>query len=102
MVQDLRSGHSRVAVILLDGDPVAGACLIGDERAAELAGVWTAEGHRRRGLATAVCQALLDHFLAGGGRFAWLGAHGDAARALYVRLGFRRVGHQLDYSGPDA
>lgn len=102
MIQDLGSGRTRVAVVLMDGDPVAGACLIGNGRAAELAGVWTAPGYRRCGLGTAACRALLDRFLTDGGRFAWLGAHGDAARALYARLGFRPVGHQLDYSRPDA
>ena len=49
-----------------------------------------------------LCRTLLDRFLAGGGRFAWLGAHDEAAHGLYARLGFRRVGHQLDFSGPDA
>lgn len=99
---ELEAGHRRVAVVLRDGHPVAGACLIGDGAGAELAGVWTAAGHRRRGLGTAVCRGVLDRFLAAGGRFAWLGAHNDAAHALYARLGFRRVGHRLDFSAPDA
>lgn len=103
LVAELEAGHCRIAVVRRAGRPVAGACLIGAGReAAELAGVWTAAGHRRQGLGTAVCRALLEGFLAGGGRFAWLGAHDDAAHDLYARLGFRPVGHQLDFSGPAA
>ncbi len=102
LAREIESGHCRVAVVLEDGLPVAGACLVGCGAAAELAGVWTALSHRRRGLGTAVCQAVLNGFLAAGGRFAWLGAHGNAAEALYARLGFRRVGHQVDFSRPDA
>ncbi|MEZ5903604.1 MAG: GNAT family N-acetyltransferase [Geminicoccaceae bacterium] len=102
LAAELATGRCRVAVVRRDGRPVAGACLVGAGDAAELAGVWTAAGHRRQGLGMAVCRALLDSFLAGGGRFAWLGAHDDAAHDLYARLGFRAVGHQLDFSGPDA
>jgi predicted GNAT family acetyltransferase len=102
LAAELETSRCRVAVVRRDGRPVAGACLIGAGDAAELAGVWTAAGHRRQGLGRAVCRALLDRFLADGGRFAWLGAHDDAAHALYARLGFRRIGHQLDFSGPDA
>ncbi len=103
LVAELEAGHCRVAVVRRAGQPVAGACLIGaGQGAAELAGVWTAVSHRRQGLGTAVCRALLDGFLAGGGRFAWLGAHDDAAHGLYARLGFRPVGHQVDFSGPAA
>ncbi len=103
LVAELEAGNCRVAVVRRTGQPVAGACLIGaGGTAAELAGVWTAAGHRRQGLGTAVCRALLDAFLTSGGRFAWLGAHDDAAHGLYARLGFRPVGHQLDFSGPAA
>ena len=32
----------------------------------------------------------------------WLGAHDHAASMLYASLDFRAVGHQLDFSRPDA
>ncbi len=102
LTRELAAGHCRVAVILEDGHPVAGASLVGDDGAAELAGVWAAPGRRRRGYATAVCQALLERFFASGGRFVWLGAHDDVAAMLYASLDFRAVGHQLDFSRPDA
>ena len=102
LTRELAAGHCRVAVILEDGRPVAGASLVGDDGAAELAGVWAAPGRRRRGYGTAVCQALLERFFASGGRFVWLGAHDHAASMLYASLDFRAVGHQLDFSRPDA
>ena len=51
--------------------------------------VGTREGHQRRGLATAVTQALIDRGRAAGCTTAWLGTEPDntAARALYRRMG---------------
>ena len=63
----------------------------------ELAGVWTRPGRQRRGLAFAVCQRLLEDSFAAGSEMCWLSA-AEGAEGLYERLGFRRVGTQLNYS----
>jgi GNAT superfamily N-acetyltransferase len=98
--RDLAEGATLAAAWLEDGGrPVAGACLIGLGPEAELAGVWTDARHRRRGLATAVCAALLRRFFAAAGELAWLSAAGEGSEALYRRLGFARVGTQLNH-GP--
>ena len=66
---------------------------------AELAGVWTLPGWRRCGLARACCRLLLDRFFATGGELAWLSVGDAAGAALYVGLGFRPCGTQLNYAG---
>lgn len=103
---DVASGRCLVAVILDDdGTVVAGASLIGigpgAAATAELAGVWTGAGHRRRGLGRAACSALLAHFFAAGGRLVWLGAEGEEALALYTSLDFRRIGWQCNISAAE-
>lgn len=72
-----------------DGPAAVGRCVV-DGRWAGFAAVEVAEGHRRRGLATAVMAALARAALGEGASAAYLqvepGNH--AARALYARLGF--------------
>lgn len=99
----LANGRIR-GVALLDGDaPVSGATLLAAggsaELAAELAGVWTAAERRRRGLAFAVCARLLADAQASGLVEVWLSAATEAV-GLYHRLGFHRVGTQLNYAPP--
>jgi ribosomal protein S18 acetylase RimI-like enzyme len=98
--RDLAEGATLAAARLLDGRPVAGACLIGVGREAELAAVWTSPDHRRQGHASAVCTTLAAAFLARGGELVWLSASGAGSLALYEQLGFRRVGTQLNYARP--
>lgn len=97
---DLAEGATVAAVRLEGGEPVAGACLVGVGAGdAELAGVWTRDGHRRRGHARAVCAYLLRMFLGvNEGGLVWLTAGGPGSEALYRGLGFNRVGTQLDYA----
>jgi ribosomal protein S18 acetylase RimI-like enzyme len=100
----LRRGALAAAMVPADGEvaPVSGATLIRAGGVAELAGVWTRAGWRRRGHARAVCALLLGRFFADGGEVAWLSA-GDAASAgLYRGLGFRPCGTQLNYARPGA
>ena len=98
--RDLDEGAT-LAAVRFDGDePLAGASLIGIGAEAELAGVWTAPGHRRRGHAAAVCAALMRRFFAAGGEVVWLAAGGEGSERLYRGLGFERVGTQLDYGPP--
>jgi ribosomal protein S18 acetylase RimI-like enzyme len=87
------------------GQPIAGASLIGIGRdrglsapVGELAGVWTAEAMRGRGLARAVTAALLQRFVLQGGGLVWLAADDALAKRLYPRLGFRPIGHHVRYS----
>jgi predicted GNAT family acetyltransferase len=100
LAREIAAGRTMAAACIEDGEPVAGGCLVGLGAEAELAGVWTASGHRRRGHALAVCKALLDRFLAGGGELVWLSAGGQGSERLYRRLGFLPVGTQLNYALP--
>ncbi len=98
--RDLDEGATLAAARFEGEVPVAGASLIGIGAEAELAGVWTAPGHRRRGHAAAVCAALMRRFFAAGGELVWLTAGGEGSEPLYRGLGFERVGTQLDYGPP--
>lgn len=93
---ELLRGTSILAACSEHGLPVAGASLIGVGAEAELAGVWTAPGHRRRGLATAACARVLARFTRRGGELAWLSAGDAGSERLYRRLGFVRAGTQLN------
>ena len=91
------------AAATFDGSQsIGGASLIGAGPVAELAGVWTHTGWRRRSLALAACVRLLQHFFAAGGEVAWLSAADAASAALYRRIGFTPCGMQLNYIGPSA
>jgi ribosomal protein S18 acetylase RimI-like enzyme len=98
--RDLEQGVTIAAMLWLDRQPVAGASLIGVGAEAELAGVWTRPEHRRRGHAQAVCARLLRHFFGRGGELVWLSAGGEGSEGLYLKLGFGRVGTQLNYALP--
>lgn len=91
-------GIAAAAVLTVAGEPVSGASLIRTGPVAELAGVWTMPGWRRRGLARAVCASLLARFFATGGEIAWLSAGDAASEALYRSLGFLPCGTQLNYA----
>lgn len=95
----LASGSLMAAGLLERGEFVAGASLQRGGEAAELAGVWTSPAARRRGLAHAVCWRLLTEYFALGHELCWLSA-AEGAEGLYQRLGFRRVGTQLNYGLP--
>lgn len=99
----LRAGladGSVLAEALYDGDrPVSGATLQVGGTWAELAGVWTAPERRRRGLAFRVCDGLLAAGTERGLAGAWLSAAPEAVE-LYLRLGFRPVGTQINFAAP--
>lgn len=92
----LAAGTLRSALVLVDGAPVGGASLAGRGPVAELLGVWTHPGHRRRGLARTLCRRLLADFFAAGGEVAWLTAGTRASARLYAQLGFLTCGTHLD------
>jgi hypothetical protein len=94
--QRLRADQIRAAVLWDDGAPVAGASLVGTGPVRELAGVWTRPDRRRTGAAMRCCLNLIEGFFNSGGELAWLSAGSPASAALYARLGFHRIGTQLD------
>ena len=92
-------GAPRAAAPPPAGVPRAGAALQRGGDVAELAGVWTHPAFRRRGLAHAACHALLAAGFAAGVAQAWLSA-AEGALTLYQRLGFERVGTQVNLDAP--
>jgi ribosomal protein S18 acetylase RimI-like enzyme len=80
------------AMVMVDGVAVACAGLQIGGGAAELTGVATRPGWRRRGLASALCGEALAGFFAQGYDLAWLSAADTVAGAVYRRIGFRQVG----------
>lgn len=97
LMAGLESGTVMAAALERDGRPVAGASIVTGGGAGELAGVWTAPGERRQGFGYAVCQRLLADYFAAGHELCWLSA-AEGALSVYARLGYRRVGTQLNYA----
>jgi len=98
----LEDGSVMAAVIRIDNQTVCAAGLQIGGSAAELTGVATRPGYRRRGLASALCSRLLQAYFAAGHELAWLSAADPVSGAIYRRLGFRPVGTQLNYGvGPE-
>jgi ribosomal protein S18 acetylase RimI-like enzyme len=88
----LRCGITRTAATYLDGVPV---CVgshqpIGD--VTEIVGVGTLPAFRRRGLAAAVVDCLVEDALQRGARTVFLSAGDSDIARVYERLGFRRIG----------
>jgi ribosomal protein S18 acetylase RimI-like enzyme len=88
----VRAGHTVMAAAFAEGMPVA----VGSHQpmggVTEVVGVATLPAFRRRGLAAAVVDALVEQALDHGVATVFLSA-GDAAIArIYERLGFRRLG----------
>jgi ribosomal protein S18 acetylase RimI-like enzyme len=90
----LERGTFMAACVLHKGSPVSGAVLHGGDDA-ELARVWTLPAFRKRGIAFAVCQNLLEDYFRTRG-LSWLSSAEDALR-LYEKLGFKRIGSQRNY-----
>lgn len=98
-------GRTQIDIVTDDsGRAIAGANLVGIGHvagiagpAAELAGVWTAQSVRGRGLARRLVAGLLQRFFAAGGGLVWLAADDRLAAGLYTRLGFRPVGRLMRY-----
>jgi ribosomal protein S18 acetylase RimI-like enzyme len=104
MMDMLGQGELMGAVLEQDGKAVSGAVIQGAEDG-ELAGVWTLPAYRRQGLSFALCQRLLkDYFTKDQASknqtpknqtLCWLSA-AEGALGLYEKLGFKRVGTQLN------
>jgi len=75
----------------IDGRPVSAALTFGprdEPRIATLGEVFTLPEHRAKGLARAVCAALLDGFDERGGRLIFLATSNPTAARIYGSLGF--------------
>ncbi|MCW2598299.1 MAG: acetyltransferase [Frankiales bacterium] len=85
-------GFPTVAVVYVDGDPVArgGHTLV--DGVSEITGVATLPAYRRRGLGAAVTALLAEDAVRRGARLLWLSAADDLVARVYSRLGFREVG----------
>jgi ribosomal protein S18 acetylase RimI-like enzyme len=90
-------GTMLAALLMVDGVAVACAGLQIGGGAAELTGVATRPGWRRRGLASALCGEALASYFAQGHDLAWLSAADTVAGAVYRRIGFRQVGTLLTH-----
>jgi ribosomal protein S18 acetylase RimI-like enzyme len=95
----LRSGDLLGAVLEQEGEYVSGAVIQGADDG-ELAGVWTLLNKQRQGLSYLLCQRLLSDYFSGNQTpknqtLCWLSAAEGALR-LYEKLGFKRVGTQLN------
>jgi ribosomal protein S18 acetylase RimI-like enzyme len=82
--------HRSVLAFAEDGSTVGAGQVVVEGDLAGLYDVLTAEGHRRRGVAEAVCRHLLDLATIAGARVAYLqvDASNEPARRIYRRLGF--------------
>ena len=91
----LHGEHVDVALAELDGEPVGTACALrSDGRAGPalyVAGVTVLPNARRRGIASAVTEWLLDRGAAAGAQLAHLHPDTDEAARSYARLGFAEV-----------
>lgn len=99
LLRGMETGAILGGAVDVDGVPRAGAALQRGGDVAELAGVWTHPSYRRRGLARAACHALLLAGFAAGVTTVWLSA-AEGALTLYERLGFARVGTQVNLEAP--
>jgi GNAT superfamily N-acetyltransferase len=90
---ELRAGTTVLAVV---EDDVQGVVAVGHHNprgdVSEVVGVATLPAARRRGLATAVTSALVEHALGHGVQTVFLSAGGVEVARVYERVGFRRVG----------
>lgn len=90
-------GTVLAGMVFCDGQAVSCAGLQIGGDSAEVTGVATRPGWRRRGLASALCGQALGRFFAQGYDLAWLSAADPVAGAVYRRIGFRPVGTLLTY-----
>jgi ribosomal protein S18 acetylase RimI-like enzyme len=85
------------ALALLDGQAAATGFISSSEGVAEITRVGTLPAMRRRGVAATITSFMVSDRLARGDSLVWLTASGDAAQALYRKLGFRLAGDRLYY-----
>lgn len=99
LVNELAAPSSVYLLAWLDGEPAGTGVSHSLKGAAEIVGVVTRNDRRRRGVAATVTSDLMARHFASGGDFVFLDASGEAAAAVYERLGFSRFGVNLILSG---
>ncbi|HSM55068.1 MAG TPA: GNAT family N-acetyltransferase [Candidatus Sulfomarinibacteraceae bacterium] len=92
----LNGGTVLGAALEREGQLLAGAVIQIGGGIGELAGVWTDPAWRQQGLAFALCRRLLGEYASEGYSLCWLSA-AEGAQRLYEKLGFERIGTQLNY-----
>jgi ribosomal protein S18 acetylase RimI-like enzyme len=95
LLSELSSPASIYLLAWLDAEPVGTGVSHPLRGAAEVVGVVTRTDRRRRGIAATVTSELVARHFARGGDFVFLDASGEAAAAVYERLGFTRFGANL-------
>jgi Predicted acetyltransferase len=88
----MRDGFTTMCAAWADGGPVAVGSYQPMEGVAEITGVATLLGYRRRGFGAAVTSALVAHALAHGVHTLFLSANDEVVARVYLGLGFRIVG----------
>ena len=96
----MRDGFTTMAAALLHGHPVAVGSYQPCDGVAEITGVATLPGYRRRGLAAAVTSALVRDARREGVRTIFLSADDDVVACVYARIGFRIVGTAGEATAP--
>jgi GNAT superfamily N-acetyltransferase len=93
--ENLRQGRFRAVYARID-DAWAGVGSM-TARTGELVGIGTLPEHRRRGVAATISSVLTDDHFARGEPLVWLSAGDQTAVNVYTKIGFYRVGGQLNY-----
>lgn len=94
-MSSITRGAVQAAILERKGHVVAGGALTLCGDTAELQGVWVASEWRRRGIASGLCQHLLQHYLSTPDRLVWLSAGTPQSQKLYARIGCEPMGTQL-------
>ena len=94
-IEELKERSHAVAV--LESSVVGTGFISSSDGVAEITRVATIPAARRRGVAATITSFMIADRFAHGDSLAWLTASGDAAQALYLKLGFRLVGVRLYY-----
>ncbi|HYM66917.1 MAG TPA: GNAT family N-acetyltransferase [Patescibacteria group bacterium] len=95
LLVELAAASSVYLLAWLDGEPAGTGVSHPLQGAAEIVGVVTRTDRRRRGVAATVTSELVARHFDSGGDFVFLDASGEAAAAVYRRLGFTRFGANL-------
>ena len=98
LLHELSAPASVFLLAWLDGEPAGTGVSHPLKGAAEIVGVVTRIDRRRRGIAATVTSELVARHFASDGDFVFLDASGEAAAAVYERLGFSRFGANLIFS----
>ena len=93
-----KAGNARFFVTKHEGEYVAGTHLYSDGRAAQIEDVGTLEAYRSRGFAKVLMRHVIAEAFDAGHDLIFLVAETDDwPKGMYERLGFKVVGHTLEY-----